>query len=762
MGLYKSFSEYDSEIQKATIQYSGLLGLTIGGSKVVNLPSRAGYVYVRLRDNQSEVIQAYNDKVSPVYDFPVLVQRLGNRWIVAGKDTQRYETFGTSAPFLPAHGSQHSFNRDLGTGADTVWVHADQFMPLLVYPSGSAGAGNLMVAPYLLQRDSDFVYVGNTGTPNLLVYKPTNNQAIMGLVCINTDTGNPDILIASGTPMGAVSTGTSYIANYLPFPSTNQQPLYAFRLVSGTSRITWDNLYNARQFYGGNSGGGNVTGTATPGGNNTEVQYNSSGTFTGDPQFTWRNATKSLGIGDPSKFPFSFEKMLWMVGDGESPSIFGLAYGSDRAPFITFAKGDGTATGTTNVKLDQVIGRIRGRGYDGYDWSNTQAEVRIVADGNWGTGNHPTRLEFWTTPSGTSTMALAATITDDGHIDIASGKEYRVNGVQHTHATESFAIKNTSGATANTGDVGYINEAGEYKTTTTAQDSVKWCVVITGGADNADIYVARRGRVTVNYTGTAPSAGHYLSTSTSAGLAQRETAMHPAIFAVCTAAGSGGTVEVQLLCLTVFRPLVKSTDILRINSLSRTDFVATINGTPGATHLVYNAPSSGNENTIVPASSSEVGNLVCFNTTRGTSALVDSVNIGTNTITFVTAPPAGSANGDTITFRSQTYPSALQTGIYLYEIDLTGCNLTLARSVALSCQAHDTGTIGGNVFAFIHKLSASAGFASGISWIADWSHIIVPAVELVNNKIMFAVGASGTGTMNYFIVRLNGVWEAVP
>lgn len=452
MGLYKSFSEYDSEIQKATIQYSGLLGLTIGGSKVVNLPSRAGYVYVRLRDNQSEVIQAYNDKVSPVYDFPVLVQRLGNRWIVAGKDTQRYETFGTSAPFLPAHGSQHSFNRDLGTGADTVWVHADQFMPLLVYPSGSAGAGNLMVAPYLLQRDSDFVYVGNTGTPNLLVYKPTNNQAIMGLVCMNTDTGNPDILIASGTPMSAVSTGTSYVANYLPFPSTNQQPLYAFRLVSGTSRITWDNLYNARQFYGGNSGGGNVTGTATPGGNNTEVQYNSSGAFTGDPQFTWRNATKSLGIGDPSKFPFSFAKMLWMVGDGESPSIFGLAYGSDRAPFITFAKGDGTATGTTNVKLDQVIGRIRGRGYDGYDWSNTQAEVRIVADGNWGTGNHPTRLEFWTTPSGTSTMALAATITDDGHIDIASGKEYRVNGAQHTHTDKEDTANKATAIAGNEAD----------------------------------------------------------------------------------------------------------------------------------------------------------------------------------------------------------------------------------------------------------------------------------------------------------------------
>lgn len=362
----------------------------------------------------------------------------------------------------------------------------------------------------------------------------------------------------------------------------------------------------------------------------------------------------------------------------------------------------------------------------------------------------------------TAIAALAP--TDDDIIQRKAGAW--TNRTLLQYATDlpngAMKIKNTSGATANANDVGYVNDAGEYKTTTTAEDVVAWCVVLVSGANNADIVVTRRGRVTVNYTGTAPSQGHFLSTSTSAGLAQRETAMHPSIFAVCTAAGSGGTVQVQLLCMTTFRPLTKSTDILRINAMASSDFVATINGAPTGTTLTYNAPSSGAENTIVPASASEVGNLVCFNTTRGTSALVDSVNTGTNVITFVTAPPTGSANGDTITFRSQTDSAALQAGIYKYEIDLTGVGLVNTRAIALSCQAHDTGTISGNTFAFVHKLSASVAFASGISWIADWAHIIIPAVDVINNKIMFAVGASGASSMNYFILRLNGVWEATP
>lgn len=438
MDLQSSLKSYDNSLKKQETQYSGILGLTIDGSRKVNIPSRAGFVYVRLRDNLSEVVQAYNDKVSPAYGLPVIIQRTGNRWMVVGKDTNRYETWGTSAPFLPAHGSQHSFNRDVGVGGDTVWVYPDQFMPLLAYPSGTAGSTNLMVAPYLLKRDTDFIYAGNTGTQNLVMYKPADSQAILGLVVLNTDTGNPEILIASGTPISASLTGTSAIAPYIPYPASHQEPLYAFRLVSGTSYLTWDNLYNARQFIGGSS----ITSTGTsgggnPAGNDRDVQFNNAGAFGADDQFIYQSDVKALGLGVYDLMPYDTTKLIWNVGDNVSPGIFGLAYGSTRAPYLGFAKADGTGTVPTNVKANQAIGRIRGYGYDGVSWSGVQAEITIVASADWVTGSYlPTRFDFDVTPSGSAIKRTQFQIHGDS-VNIPTGSTYNVGGVPIVHSLQA-------------------------------------------------------------------------------------------------------------------------------------------------------------------------------------------------------------------------------------------------------------------------------------------------------------------------------------
>lgn len=184
-----------------------------------------------------------------------------------------------------------------------------------------------------------------------------------------------------------------------------------------------------KKYVDDNVGGGG----GTPGGSDTQVQYNNGGSFGGDSELTFDAATKALGIGDPSLFPATLQKMVWMIGDGESPTFFGLAYGSDKAPFSTFMKADGTGASPTNVKNNQVIGRMRGRGYDGSDWSNTRAEFRIVADGDWSSGDTPTRIELWTTSDGSGTLTLAMTVKSDGNINIGSGKKYYVNGAQHQH-----------------------------------------------------------------------------------------------------------------------------------------------------------------------------------------------------------------------------------------------------------------------------------------------------------------------------------------
>lgn len=489
MNLQNSFQNYNDGVEQSKTTYSGLLGLAIDGSQKVNIPTRAGYVYVRLRDSQSEVIQAFNDKVSPVYDFPVLIQRTGNRWTVVGKDEQRYETFGTPAPYLPQHGDQHSFNRDGGGGGDTVWVYPDQFTPLLVYPSGTLGSGNLIVAPYALQRTSDFVYVGNTGTRNLLVYKPTDAQAIVGLVYIDKTSGNPGVLIASGTPMPGTATGTAAVLPYLPFPSSNQEPLYAFRLVSGTTSLTWNNLYNVRQFIGGNtststgsSGGGGISGlvfqdegitqgtgtvvnfvgdnisvsvsgtvarvfvTGSAGGGSLPSFVTGSIPYAGangslkeaNPDFRYEEDSETLWLGKRPNTGIGYTEFRFFAvatGTNSGVAFGGIVAGTGTvgspSPTYNGYRSRGTLDAPTAIKRDDALETINAVGYSG-EWKSA-ARMRFYADGDWVTGTHAaSRAEIDVIPSGSYTRRTQFTVRGDS-VDIPSGSSYNMGGVPHVH-----------------------------------------------------------------------------------------------------------------------------------------------------------------------------------------------------------------------------------------------------------------------------------------------------------------------------------------
>lgn len=266
--LEQSLLEQKQQTKQEVPQIPGILGIPLGGQRLVEVPDRNAYVYVRLRNNQSEVIQAFNNQVAASYNLPVLVERQGNRYVVIGVDTQRYENNWTSfAPFLPRHGNTHSFDIESGGGGDIVWVYPRQFMPALVFPSGSVGGPNVVVSPYTLKNDNGtWRYVGNTGTQNITSYRPSSpTGAVMGLVYLNTDDGNPYFFINSGTVFSNAITGTSQIYPYIPSvtnPAT-QIPLAAIRLITGTATLSWDNIYDVRQFIHntptGTGGGGSIT-----------------------------------------------------------------------------------------------------------------------------------------------------------------------------------------------------------------------------------------------------------------------------------------------------------------------------------------------------------------------------------------------------------------------------------------------------------------------------------------------------------------------
>lgn len=247
--FYKKFKEYDSEKPKKATEISGLLGVPIGGAEQVEVPNRSGFVYVRLRNNTSELIQAFNEKVSPVYGLPVLVVYKGNRYEVIGRDNARYSDWGSFSSFLPRHGSQHSLNFEDGQGGDVTWIYSRQFMPLATIPSGTSGAGTVFIQPhtYLNPSNGTWSLIGDESSPNFLPAKPTDTNARMMLLLWDLDLSDP--VIVTGSTFLATLTGTVDVLPYIPVhTNTRRVPLAAIRLVSGTESIVWDNIYDMRQF----------------------------------------------------------------------------------------------------------------------------------------------------------------------------------------------------------------------------------------------------------------------------------------------------------------------------------------------------------------------------------------------------------------------------------------------------------------------------------------------------------------------------------
>lgn len=264
MSLDKALRAYDGSITKNTPELPGELGITLGGSRVVEVPNRGEFVYVRLRSNQSEVIQAFNDKVFPAYNLPVLVKWKNNRYEVTGRDTQRYPKWEADNPHLARHGDTHILNKEGGKiGSDPVWVYPYQMMPALVAPFPVNNARNVYINPYPLNDNGDWKYFGNTGTENLLPYKPISGSVLI-LVTIDSTSGNPALFATTGTYIPSPITGTVQLIEYLPTINQNRYiPLSYVQIHSGTSNIGWEEIYDIRQWISvrstGTGGSGGVT-----------------------------------------------------------------------------------------------------------------------------------------------------------------------------------------------------------------------------------------------------------------------------------------------------------------------------------------------------------------------------------------------------------------------------------------------------------------------------------------------------------------------
>lgn len=338
--------------------------------------------------------------------------------------------------------------------------------------------------------------------------------------------------------------------------------------------------------------------------------------------------------------------------------------------------------------------------------------------------------------------------------DVISGKVH-----------DLILVKNSSGFPSDKGEVGYLDEAGEFQFTTTLQLNATWCIVEIGNSDGYNMWVRRRGDTNVNYTTAvvvAPVKGDFLVTSASLTLAQAQTTMHPAIFAVCTANGAGGTVAVQLLTGTEFKPLTFSDDLLRPGlAVDDSVFTGTIATLPGGAVLTYNVVT-GDENGLDAASTSHLAKLRLYNSTRSTYALISDTVVGTNTITLTANVPGDWQVGDSLTGQSQVNTGTTGGAIF-YDFEITSSAVPeLTRALSLFLVIQDSGAGGAQLQFHPWETYGVSKSVSEVSPAAAVASVGVVSVSLISSRFTVLWIATGVNTLTSVITRLIGVWVAVP
>ena len=327
-------------------------------------------------------------------------------------------------------------------------------------------------------------------------------------------------------------------------------------------------------------------------------------------------------------------------------------------------------------------------------------------------------------------------------------------------------VKNTSGSTVAANDVGYTDEAGEFKLNTTDFFDANWAVVVDGGVNNADIIVTNKGLVTVVCNGNV-SAGQFLYLSTTTKQVQPQSYMRPEMLAVAktaNAGGAGGTCVALLHCATKFVSIFPAPYLTRTTGADEYDFVSVIATLPGGAVLTYGAIGDGAENTIKPASANHLAKLRLYNSTRGTYGLIDSVDTGTNTITLTAAVPGDWVVADTITGRSATTVYDAPPP-YFYEFDLSSADNTivpiLTRSIEVEIELLDTG--GANERAFLHPWQTYSGAKNRLAstYVASVLTTRPVNMPLYQRRFCLFGEASGAGTTTVG-TKINGYWVAKP
>ena len=156
------------------------------------------------------------------------------------------------------------------------------------------------------------------------------------------------------------------------------------------------------------------------------VISDTSGLITTDSNLTFESTGDQLTLGIPS--PATSNGGFMQAYEAVSVGHYLTSWGTGVASFVRGILSRGTKASPTAAQAEDVEFRVRASAHNGTTYPGSNLEVRFVANENQAVGAHGSRIEFYTTPDGSTTLTKVMTLQDDGNVNIESGKSYLVNG----------------------------------------------------------------------------------------------------------------------------------------------------------------------------------------------------------------------------------------------------------------------------------------------------------------------------------------------
>lgn len=257
----------------------------------------------------------------------------------------------------------------------------------------------------------------------------------------------------SKTPQTAF-TGTKAFIESWPNPTTGMEAI-----ATDTSPLE-RGVYNGTSWEWGTTSSGSLPVLT---GNRVVVTDNDGVIATVDElQFDYDRKYLLLSTIDESYLPTHGGGVFYLMGSTEVPGTIGVSHNDSTSSTAGTYYVQGWRSGGTPESKEAVSGnmgllRLTGRGWDGVGWSNTQAQVLIVSDDLWTEFSHPTRIDLYTTASGSVTQLVSFSVLPSGGVNIPYNSTYNVGGVPHTHNPSEVGLVATSGWEQLTQDAWYIS-----------------------------------------------------------------------------------------------------------------------------------------------------------------------------------------------------------------------------------------------------------------------------------------------------------------